>query len=74
MKAIVNGKLVYPDRILESGVILMEHGKIIASGDVPVPENAEIIDAQGAFVGPGLFDIHCHGYAQRAGRCGRSEY
>lgn len=64
MKAIVNGKLVYPDRILENGVILMEHGKIIASGDVPVPENAEIIDAQGAFVGPGLFDIHCHGYAQ----------
>lgn len=64
MKAIVNGKLVFPDRIMDGGVILMDGGKIIASGDVLVPAEAEIIDAQGAYVGPGLFDIHCHGYAQ----------
>ena len=64
MKAIINGKLVYPDYVMDSGTILMDGGKIIASGDVQVPENAEIIDAQGAYVGPGLFDIHCHGYAQ----------
>lgn len=64
MKAIVNGKLVYPDRIMEEGIILIDGGKIIASGDVLVPEGSEIIDAKGAYVGPGLFDIHCHGYAQ----------
>ena len=64
MKAIVNGKLVYPDKIEQSGVVLIENGKIVASGDVAVPEGAEIIDAKGAYVGPGLFDIHCHGYAQ----------
>ncbi len=64
MKAIVNGKLVYPDGVLENGAILIDGGKIIASGDVLVPVDAEIIDAKGAYVGPGLFDIHCHGYAR----------
>lgn len=34
MKAIINGKLVYPDRVTEGGVILIDGGKIIASGDV----------------------------------------
>lgn len=63
MKAIVNGKLVYPDRITE-GVILIDGSRIIASGDILVPENCEIIDAKGLFVGPGLFDQHVHGYKQ----------
>lgn len=62
MKCFVNGKLVFPDRITE-GAILVDHGKIIASGDVAVPVNAERIDLDGAYVGPGLFDIHVHGYA-----------
>ena len=63
MKAIVNGKLVFPDRI-EEGVILMEGDRIVASGDVYVPAGCEVIDAQGLYVGPGLFDQHVHGYKQ----------
>lgn len=63
MKAIVNGKLVFPDRICD-GVILMENGTIIASGEkVCVPASAEIIDAKGLYVGPGLLDQHLHGYS-----------
>ena len=61
MKAIINAKLVYPDRI-QNGTILFENGKIIASGDIIPPEKADLIDAQGLYVGPGLVDIHCHGY------------
>lgn len=67
MKAIVNGKLVYPDRICD-GVVLIDGDRIIASGDICVPENCEIIDASGLYVGPGLFDQHVHGYRQ----CGKS--
>ena len=63
MEAIVNCKLVFPDEVLE-GVLLMDGGKIVAAGDVEIPEGAKIIDAQGAYAGPGLLDIHCHGYAQ----------
>ena len=55
MKAIVNGKLVFPDRIME-GTLLMEGQKIVAAGKVIVPEGAEIIDAKGLFVGPGFVD------------------
>lgn len=63
MKAIVNGKLVFPDRICE-GAVLIENGKIVASGeDVKAPDGAEIIDAGGLYVGPGFIDQHLHGYS-----------
>lgn len=63
VKAIINGKLVYPEEIRE-GVLLLDGDRIIASGDCTVPEGAEIIDAKGLYVGPGLFDQHVHGYCQ----------
>ena len=53
MKAFVNAKLVFPDEIRE-GNILVENGKILASGDVLVPQDAEVIDMKGQYVGPGL--------------------
>ncbi|MBQ3135471.1 MAG: amidohydrolase family protein [Oscillospiraceae bacterium] len=63
MKAIVNGELVMRDHLVEDGVVLIENGIIAAVGDrrsLSVPEGCEIIDAQGAYVGPGLVDIHTH--------------
>jgi imidazolonepropionase-like amidohydrolase len=45
----------------ENGMILVDQGKIIAIGtEVTVPCNAEIIDAKGKFVMPGMIDAHCH--------------
>ncbi len=61
VKAIVNGKLVFPDEIRE-GTVLIEDGKILAAGDVIPPKGAEIIDAEGLYVGPGLVDEHNHGF------------
>lgn len=61
MKAIVNGKLVFPDRITE-GTLLIDGERIVAAGDVKVPDGAEIIDAKGLYVGPGFVDQHSHGY------------
>ena len=63
MKAIVNAKVVMPDHVIENGVILIDGDTIAEVGkarDIKVPEGAEIIDAEGAFVGPGLIDIHTH--------------
>ncbi len=62
MLAIVNGKVyTITNGIIEDGVILIDGGKITAVGkDVKVPEGAEIIDAKGKVVTPGLIDSHSH--------------
>lgn len=59
--AICNAKLVLEDGILENSVIIIEDDTIIGIGNVQIPDNAQIIDACGAYVGPGLVDIHVHG-------------
>ena len=60
MKAIVNGKIILPDSIVEGRALLFDE-KIVGLSE-PVPEGAEIIDAKGRYVAPGLVDIHIHGY------------
>ena len=63
-KAIVNAKVVHERGIIWDGAILVENDRIKAYGkrkDVEIPEGTEIIDAGGAYVGPGFVDIHLHG-------------
>ncbi|MDD2283607.1 MAG: amidohydrolase family protein, partial [Eubacteriales bacterium] len=62
MRAIVNGKVyTMAGQIIEGGTILIEAGKIKAVGaNLPVPAEAEIIDAAGKLVMPGMIDAHTH--------------
>ncbi len=64
MKAITNGKLwTITQGVIENGTILIEDGKISAIGtveEIKIPECAEVIDAGGGHVTPGLIDCHCH--------------
>lgn len=62
MKAIVNGKIILKDRITENCALLYTD-KIegIVSPD-NIPSDAQIIDADGGYVSPGLIDMHIHGY------------
>ena len=62
MKAIINGKIILKDQIAENAVLLFDK-KI--EGVLPadqLPADAEIIDAKGGYVAPGLIDLHIHGY------------
>lgn len=64
MQAIINTNVILEDGILFDGVVLCENGRIVAVGkkeDLSIPENAEILDAQGLYTAPGLVDIHNHG-------------
>ncbi|MBQ6714227.1 MAG: N-acetylglucosamine-6-phosphate deacetylase [Clostridia bacterium] len=62
MKYIVNGNIILKDKIMENSAIGFE-GKICEIIDSKqIPEGAELIDAKGGFVAPGLVDIHIHGY------------
>jgi len=63
MLAIINATLVLRDHLLPDAALLVENGRIAAFGEmgkVELPENCEIIDAGGLYVGPGLIDIHTH--------------
>ncbi|MHB0858617.1 MAG: N-acetylglucosamine-6-phosphate deacetylase [Anaerolineae bacterium] len=64
IKAIINGTIYTPQRIVPDGVVLCQGARILAVGkreDVPVAPDAESIDAAGGIVCPGLVDIHVHG-------------
>lgn len=62
MKAIKNGKIILKDRVIDGFALLISD---VIEGIVPadrIPENAEIIDANGGYIAPGLIDLHIHGY------------
>ncbi|MFP5434130.1 MAG: dihydroorotase [Alphaproteobacteria bacterium] len=56
--AIINGRLADPaGDALAPGTILIEGDRIVASGDVTLPDDAQRIDAAGLVVAPGLVDL-----------------
>jgi imidazolonepropionase-like amidohydrolase len=60
--AIKGGKIYTITKgVIDEGTILIENGKIKSVGkSVKVPEGAEVIDAKGKVVMPGLVEAHCH--------------
>lgn len=61
MKAIVNGRIVLPTRTL-TGKALLFDDKFRAIVSPEEIGEAEVIDAGGKYVVPGLIDMHIHGY------------
>ena len=62
MIAITNGKVMtITQGTLERGTVLVEDGRIVAVGEeIEIPADAEVYDATGKVVMPGLIDAHCH--------------
>ncbi|MGE5559653.1 MAG: amidohydrolase [Chloroflexota bacterium] len=68
MLAIRNGKILTAaapgapvPQVIEGGTILVDNGKIAAIGrELQIPAGAEIIDATGKYVTPGIIDAHSH--------------
>jgi imidazolonepropionase-like amidohydrolase len=62
MKAIKNCKIyTITNGVIEEGTILIEERKIKAVGKgIDIPKGAEVIDAKGLVVMPGLVEAHCH--------------
>jgi len=63
MLAIKNAVLVMRDHLIPEAVLFVENGLIAGYGEMrttPIPEDCQIVDAKGLYVGPGLVDIHNH--------------
>ena len=63
MLAIINAELVMKDHYFPEAYILLKDGKIFDYGKMSKMGDIsgyEVLDAEGAYVGPGLVDIHTH--------------
>lgn len=59
---IINGRVITPHRILQSGVVEICDGRISRVDAVPGAEQADrVIDAGGHYVSPGFIELHSHG-------------
>jgi len=58
--AIINTTIIMPDYMIPGGTIVIEDGRIVDFGKKICTDGMEIIDAGGAYTGPGLIDIHTH--------------
>lgn len=60
MTAIINTNIIQPDHIIPGGTVVIENGRIKEFGKKINTDGMDIIDACGAYAGPGLIDIHTH--------------
>ena len=63
MLAVVHAELVMHDHFIPDAVVFVENGVICGYGEMrqtPIPQDCEILDVEGAYVGPGLIDTHNH--------------
>ncbi|MBO4367536.1 MAG: N-acetylglucosamine-6-phosphate deacetylase [Clostridia bacterium] len=64
MKAIINGRIITPDSVVEGKALLFGNkiAGIVDTAAVMDELSIEKIDAKGNYVAPGLVDVHIHGY------------
>ncbi len=60
--ALINGRIVLPDRIITDRGLVIAAGRIAGLADpADLGHDVEVIDAAGGWITPGLVDIHTHG-------------
>ena len=68
MKALIGDLLVDANGVKENPVVLVEGEKIVevgSKGSLKIPSDAEVIDASGSVLMPGMIDCHVHFYGSK---------
>jgi len=64
LQALINGTIYTPTETIDDGVVLVEGTTIHAVGTrgaLAIPRDAQVIDARGNAIVPGLMDLHTYG-------------
>lgn len=57
-----NARMVEPGKRISSGDVLVHDGRIVATGTIGAKvEDAQVVEAGGRLLTPGLIDVHTHG-------------
>ena len=60
--ALINGRIILPDKLVGGKAVIIEGKKIAAVADAAsLPAGMPTVDAGGRYISPGLIDIHIHG-------------
>ncbi len=73
MKCIKGAKIILRDAVVESKALLFDQKIVGLVDEAQIPADAEIIDAEGCYVAPGLVDVHIHGYLNEDASDGSAE-
>jgi len=65
MLAIKNGKTILEDGIVTGKAVLFTDKIVGIVDETEIPKDAEVIDANGGYIAPGLIELHIHGYLGR---------
>ena len=57
---IKGGSVVGPDGVVRADVAIVDDRIVAVDAAVEVPRGAQVLDAGGCLVGPGLVDLHTH--------------
>lgn len=60
VNALVNGRILLPDREVRGQALLFDDKILGISSEVP--SDARVLDAEGCYISPGFVDVHIHGY------------
>ena len=73
MKCIKGAKIILPDSVVEGRALLFDEKIIGIVTENDIPAEAEIINAEGSYVAPGLVDVHIHGYLNEDSSDGKAD-
>ncbi|MBR2824161.1 MAG: N-acetylglucosamine-6-phosphate deacetylase [Clostridia bacterium] len=73
MKAMVNGRILLPDREVAGQALLFGDRIVGMTPEREIPADTETVDAGGRYISPGFVDIHIHGYLGEDASDGKRE-